>query len=188
MTTSNGSLYGLLRSDALPDAPHIETVIPGLHDRVVVTSDLPDAKNHCAATAIANLALYFGNVGKSSALSETPEETLCNVYEMVGNGPILFFKRKAERYFRHHGKIISMRAVSRRELSFALVRGHICVLLLRDGLFKWHWVLAVGERVYASGSRYLVVLDGWHRSRPSYLEIRGCSYIVRAFECTQQKR
>lgn len=183
MTTSNVSLYGLLRSDALPDAPHIETVIPGLHDRAVVTSDLPDAKNHCAATAIANLALYFGNVGKSSALSETPEDTLRSVYEMVGNGPILFFKKRAERYFQKHGEILSMHAISRAEISSAMGRGHISVLLLKDGLFRWHWVLAIGERVYDSGRKYLMVMDGWHRSRPRYLEITRRGNFVYALEC-----
>lgn len=183
MTKRQPSPYGLATLETVSQEAYIETTIPGFRYEDVVTSDLPHAKNHCAATAIANLALYYANIGKSSAVSATPKETLESVYEMVGNGPILFFKKRAERYFRKHGEILSMHAISRAEISSALGRGHIAVLLLRDGLLHWHWVLAVGERVYASGRRYLMVMDGWHRSHPRYLEITRRGNLVYALEC-----
>lgn len=182
MKKRHSSPYGLVTLETIQE-PYIETTIPGFRYEDVVTTDLPHAKNHCAATAIANLALYFANIGKSSAVSETPEKTLCSVYEMVGNGPILFFKKRAERYFRKHGETLSMHAIPKEGISCALGRGHISVLLLKDGLFRWHWVLAVGERVYASGRRYLIVMDGWHRSRPRYLEITRRGNFVYALEC-----
>lgn len=187
MKKRHSSPYGLVTLETIQE-PYIETTIPGFRYEDVVTTDLPHAKNHCAATAIANLALYFANIGKSSAVSETPEKTLCSVYEMVGNGPILFFKKRAERYFRKHGETLSMHAISKEGISCALGRGHISVLLLKDGLFRWHWVLAVGERVYASGRRYLIVMDGWHRSRPRYLEITRRGNFVYALECEMKMR
>lgn len=186
MKKRHSSPYGLVTLETIQE-PYIETTIPGFRYEDVVTTDLPHAKNHCAATAIANLALYFANIGKSSAVSETPEKTLCSVYEMVGNGPILFFKKRAERYFRKYGEALSMRAISRAEISSALRRGHIVVLLLRDGLFHWHWVLAVGERVYVSGRRYLMVMDGWHRCHPRYLETTRRGNLVYALECDMKK-
>lgn len=182
MKKRHPSPYGLVTLETTQES-YIETTIPGLRYEDVVTSDLPHAKNHCAATAIANLALYLANIGKSSAVAATPEETLESVYEMVGNGPILFFKKRAERYFRKHGEILLMSAISRAEISSALEDGRILVLLLRDGLFRWHWVLAVGERVYVSGKRYIMVMDGWHRSRPRFLEIERRGNFVYALEC-----
>lgn len=186
MVTRNESPYGLLRPETLPDAPYAETLVPGLPDREVVTSDLAYAKNHCAATAIANLALSFAKRDAHEPLCATPPDTLRDVYEMVGNGPILFFRRKAERYFHRHGKSVSLQAVSRRDISAALRRGNICALLLRDGLFRWHWVLAVGERVYDSGKKYLRVMDGWHRGHPRYLAVGRRSSIVYALECAMK--
>lgn len=183
MTKKHLSPYGLVALETISQDPYVETTIPGCRYEDVVTTDLPYAKNHCAATAIANLALYFANIGKSSAVSETPEKTLRSVYEMVGDGPILFFKKRAERYFRKHGEILSMHAISRAEISSATGRGHISVLLLKDGLFHWHWVLGVGERVYGSGRKYLMVMDGWHRSSPRYLEITRRENFVYALEC-----
>lgn len=183
MTKKHLSPYGLVGLETISQDPYVETTIPGFRYEDVVTTDLPYAKNHCAATAIANLALYFANIGKSSAISETPEKTLQSVYETVGNGPILFFKKRATRYFRKHDEILSMHAISRAEISCAIGRGHISVLLLKDGLFHWHWVLAVGERVYASGKRYLMVMDGWHRSRPRFLEITRRGNFAYALEC-----
>lgn len=179
----HGPTYGLIAPDTEGNDPYTDFMIPRFCYRDVVTSDLPHAKNHCAATAIANLALYFANIGTSSAVAATPQDTLRAVYQIVGNGPILFLKRRAKRYFQIHGEELEMDVISRKEIPRALAHGHICVLLLRDGLFHWHWVLAVGERVYASGRKYIMVMDGWHRGSFCYLALPKLSSVMFAMEC-----
>lgn len=157
------------------------------------------ARNHCGATMLTNfIQLENYRQGQSTASHHqpaakhsvsAPAATAWNrqeamsifplVHRYVRNGPVLFLRGKAKRYFAashmsYLAKPIrrlsaddgSSRAKSERKfrrIAASLREGHPVALLVAASLLNWHWVLAVGYTIYTDGSFGLRIVDEWHR-------------------------
>ncbi len=174
----NSGDYGFLTPSMLPSGTYTSDNIPNVNNTswMVVTSDFSDiANNHCAATAVTNLALYYAAQGYSSLnmgsdfSSKSKRATFEAVHKLVGNGPKATIEREILTYFRGKGcEIKCASASSYRTVKDAVSDGHPCTLLLENSLLDWHWILSVGYREYSSGEKYIRIMDGWNRNTNRY--------------------
>lgn len=150
----------------------------GSSDRVyAVTSDYDDiARNHCAATMMVNLML---RCYAQDPMCRDRRELFLGIHRIVGNGPILFLPRRANRYLASRGVPMACGQVCRRltetrpdRLSDLaqreLAAGNACALLVAESLLNWHWVLAVSVKIRPSGTAAFCIVDGWHARRVFY--------------------
>ena len=122
------------------------------------------ASNHCAATAITNLALYFADRGYPALLKNgSAEETFRAIHRIVGDGPVMMIAKHAADYFAACGYRLRYSGLGTPgEIIAATAQDRPCGILLVDRSFACHWVLGVGWRQYAaSGDFYLRVNDNW---------------------------
>lgn len=146
----------------------------GPADRVfVVTGDNADiARNHCAATMLANLMLCRYGEG---AVCRNRRELFRGIHRIIGNGPILRLDRRANRYLAGQGVPLVCRQINRRvaEAPDRLVQlvqreldaGRPCGLMVAESLWNWHWVLVLGAKLDPSGAVCFCIADGWHARR-----------------------
>lgn len=176
--------YGFIAAEAMPTKKYISYDIPNMCTDWAVTGDFARmAKNHCAAVAVMNLALYFAENGRPELKKATYKDTFAAVHHIIGNGPVFGITRGAEKYFRGCGCALRARPFSGIDgLRAAVSGGHPCALLLADGLFQWHWVLAVGYREYAAGETYLRLVTGWHRRADRFYKPDSGSVVLSAAE------
>lgn len=149
-------------------------------DMSEVSSD--KVKDHCGATAVTNLALYFAELGKQSLLIGSKSEgdeyrtkTFAKVHEIVGNGPKVTIANDAVEYFSNRG--VTLKYKTDRNLFMsdhiqayknAIWASHPCGLLLEDGIDSWHWILGVGWREYENNGMYFEVVNGWARNETKW--------------------
>lgn len=140
---------------------------------LVTTSDLQYGRNHCGAVAIANIVLYFNNIGYKNLLENNNEyETLVKIHGLIGNGPVVRVEKGASRYFYSKGYDLKLNNLnSYQDIKLAINRGHPFTLLLSSALLDWHWVVGVGWREYENGDKYLEIVDGWNRHDTHFYKI-----------------
>lgn len=134
------------------------------------------ASNHCGSVAVANLALYFVERGKTNLMVDNDRiETFKAVHNVVGNGPKATIADDAEEYFNNRGynlEYYTDRSVSLNNRiaaeNEAIRNNRPCGLLLEDDLNSWHWVIAVGYKNYTSGDKYFQIVDGWSNNASRY--------------------
>ena len=123
------------------------------------------AQNHCAATLVTNLALYFASRGKTNLKKNNSNlDTFVAVHKIVPNGPVLAITSKAVKYFSDCGYTLNYGNESVNVDSFVagIKADRPMAVLLEDGVLSWHWVLGVGYRDYAnSNGLYLRIVNGW---------------------------
>lgn len=140
----------------------------------VVTADCADlARNHCAATMLTNWVINC--CGDDSA--EYDRRALFQaVHAFVGNGPILWLERRANRYLRSRHIPYVCTQIGRHlveprpdRLVQIVVReldaGRPCGLMVAESLISWHWVLAVSAEQGPDGDVAIRIIDGWHARR-----------------------
>lgn len=121
------------------------------------------AKNHCAATAVTNFALYFANRGHSNLKIDTVYKTFEAVHKIVGNGPVMTIADEAKDYFSDRGYTLKTSSVGTFSgIITAVTNERPSGILLANGIVDWHWVICVGYRAYSSGDNYMRIVDGWN--------------------------
>lgn len=132
------------------------------------------AKNHCGATAATNLGHYY--------IRDLDLDFLFKKFHNeIGNGPVFFISKKIQRTFKDLGKDLeyfSTRNVN--EIKAALDQNHMGIFLLANGLFDWHYVVALGYRLYENGDFYLIIMDGWTKDRKRFYKINSGSLLLTA--------
>ena len=178
---------GMIDAAELPPGYGAARTIAGAESLTwAATGDFRDlAKNHCAAVAVTNLALYFSSRGYDGLMPgyRTPEgrrETFREVHQRVGNGPVFSIARKAKRFFRRRGVPLRVaRANTLSEIEQAIDRDRPVAIQISDGLLSWHWVLCVGTLRDFRGGVYLRVVSGWHRTIDKYYKpFTGSAWIL----------
>lgn len=122
------------------------------------------AKNHCGATAVTNLALYYANRGYSDLkINSSVYDTFVAVHKIVGNGPVMTIAGQTKEYFSDRGYTLKYSSANTfSEIKMAIKSDHPCGILLANGIVDWHWIICVGYRAYDSGNNYMRIVDGWH--------------------------
>lgn len=168
--------YGFLDLDQLPQGIFVEKYIDDSANLdYITTADNKDlAKNHCGATAATNLGHYY--------LRDLSFDLLFKKFHSeIGNGPVFFIPKKILRVFKDLGKDLdyfSTRDVE--EIKTALYQNLMGILLLANGLFDWHYVVALGYRIYENGDMYLIIMDGWTKDRKRFYKINSGSLLLSA--------
>ena len=129
-----------------------------------VMKDIDIAKDHCGSVVISNLINYWGL-----------DISLEKIYSKVGRGPIFCITR----YIKNLVDEFEIRPIYTRSIDKIMenINRNIPVaLLLAEGPIDWHWVLAIGYRVY-NGRIYIKVLDGWNRF-PRYLDLMNGPLLI----------
>lgn len=157
--------YGFIEWENMPLGNHTSYNIPYAGTSWVVTGDFTDiAKDHCAATAVTNLAMYFANRGYTKLKKSSNRQTFIAVHDIVGNGPVMTIAGKTKEYFSNCGYSLNYKSVSDFDgIKSATKKGRPCGILLADGITAWHWIISVGYREYTNSGNYIRVMDGWNR-------------------------
>lgn len=171
-TTMGDGNYGFLWKSAMPKTSYDDDVIPnaGLVDWVTM-SDYK-GKDHCGATSVTNLALYFAKNGKKDLkVNNSKYDTFEAVYKVVGRGPKATIADDAANYFSGRGYTLKYDTVlpNKKNLKAAIKNDRPCGILLIDGINNAHWVVGVGWREYrSSGDFYIRICDNWNSSIDRY--------------------
>lgn len=169
--------YGFMASpsagiEAMPQRP-AAVLLPLAGDiSWFTTAMIPGARNHCAAVMVANLLAYASKrQGTSARIS------LEDIYERIGDGPILVAPRYAGHFLAEEGYRTKQQILlSKRQIAAALEHKMPCIFLLCASPRHWHWVLCVGYSRQEDGIMY-VVADGWH-SELRFLRIGTPSHLM----------
>lgn len=183
--TQSKQPYGLIREADLTDPmADLNDLHLGQNTWAVAETYREEAKDHCAALLITNLALYFSRQGYGGLLiNDHIDDTFREVYRMVGDGPIPMTADKAKKYFLERGYRLKTRPVmTYRRLKKAIDLGRPLGLLLTESWNHWHWVLAVGYRKTVEKGKYIHVVDGWHARGNQYYQVHKGSFWWSATE------
>lgn len=165
--------YGFFSSSEMPSGTYTsDTILYATSVSWAKMSDYDDiANNHCGATAVTNLALYFAKNGYTNLkINDSKDDTFEAVHDIVGNGPVMMIAGHAETYFSNRGYDLNHSSVGdTAAIKTATTNDRPCGILLADGLFAWHWIIGVGWRQYTtSGDFYIRVNDNWNGSVNTY--------------------
>lgn len=177
--------YGFVRQDQLPAGAFVGNCLSGIERKWAVTGDFMDlARNHCGATVVTNLALYFADHGCPRLRQGDDRATFQAVHRFAGDGPISFLAPRAVRYFRSCGVSLKTTPVWNR---FAYQReialGHPCIFLLVNAPYSGHFVIGVGWRQYADGSFWIQIQDSWHRDAHRWFHLLHGAVPMSLFSC-----
>lgn len=160
--------YGFIDWDDMPSGKYEWDIVPNaISTDWATTSEFSSiAKNHCGATAVTNLALYFANCGYSKLKKDSVYDTFVAVHGIVGNGPVLTIAESAKKYFSMCGYKLSYGSAPTFDgIKGAIRDGKPCGILLANAILDWHWVICVGYRDYTpegAGGGYMRIVDGWN--------------------------
>lgn len=165
--------YGFLASSALQSGKYVSDTIrsAGTVDWAI-TGDYNDiASDHCGATAVTNLALYFAKNGKTNLKLKTKRDTFIAVHKFVGNGPKTTIADEAKKYFSDRGYTLNYNTetAKKQNIKTATTNERPCGILLTNKINDWHWVISVGWREYtSSGDFYVRIVNGWDNTIDRY--------------------
>ena len=112
-------------------------------------------------------------------INNNERESFISIHKIVGNGPVVSLKNKIKLYFSTRGYILGDNKLnSFQDIKNSIDKGYPVGLLLMRNLFDWHWIMAIGYRVYNSGEKYLRVVDGWHNTYDNFYRINYGSYCI----------
>lgn len=190
-TTSNSyDDYGFIYISNMPSGSFTHDYIVGaLSVDWAIMDDYNDiADNHCGATTVTNLALYFTARGKSNLkINNSKDDTFFHVHNIVGDGPKVAIANYAVTYFNYRGYSLSYASADTESaIITATTNDQPCGILLCDDLLSWHWVLGVGWRRYMqSNDFYIRINNNWDNTIYYYYKpnsgstwISGTSYWV----------
>ena len=176
--------YGFIDLENMPTTKCTSDKIKGTNIEWVITTDFSNiASNHCGATAITNLALYYANQGYSNLKKSTPYNTFVAVHKICPDGPRPTIADYADMYFDDCGYTLKTRSVDNfSDLVDATASDHPCAMLLANGATAWHWILGIGWREYITGDQYIRVMDNWKRTADRFYKPGDGSIWVSAKE------
>lgn len=114
------------------------------------TSQLPNAKNHCATVALANVLKLY-------KLADSSKQSLIDVYSKVGNGPVIFLSR----IIRKHYSSIECRYINKSKINNNKLESIYYLVCMPLSLFEWHWFVIV-DTMNLDNKDYYVIFDGWN--------------------------
>ncbi len=171
-------LYGFFASWDLPNYGYYQYTLPGAY--YVDWADMSDynymADNHCGATTITNLALYFAYNGYGNLrVNNSTDDTFAAVYAIVGDGPVVYLDSYASQYFSNRGYYLNVEDnYYQDDFDFVWNRinaGKPCAMLVAAGFGDWHWILGVGTRQYSgTDSSYIQINNNWEGSINRYID------------------
>lgn len=183
--SKNDRPYGLMReADLTEPIIDLEDLHLGQNTWAFADAYQDEAKDHCGALLITNLALFFSRQGHSNLLvNDHVDGTFHEVHGLVGDGPVPMTAGKARKYFSDRGYHLKTRPVMTfRRLRRAIDQGRPVGILLMESWNRWHWVLAVGYRKTAEGGKFIHVVDGWHARGTQYYQVHKGSFWWSATE------
>lgn len=138
------------------------------------------ANNHCGATAVTNMAIYYNSLGFDNlVVNENKVETFREIHKIIGNGPVISISLGAKKYFKTKGyDLLKSYSISFKEIKKSIDENQILGVLLFNGILNWHWVIAVGYREYENGEKYLQVVNGWENSSSIFFKLNDGVVLV----------
>lgn len=124
------------------------------------------AHDHCGATCVTNMMLYFARNGYSALnINSNKDITFATVHSIIGNGPVASIANGAQTYCSNRGYTLRYASLgTMNDYVNAINAGRPCSLLLSDEILAWHWVLVVGWIVYGGTNSYVRIVTGWDNS------------------------
>lgn len=174
-----GGSYDFIDWDSMPSGSYSSDWLPFLGTTWAVMSDYDGKRNpisakviseHCGATAATNICLYFATQGYTNLKKNgSVDDTFYDLHSRTGNGPVLTIADDVESYATSRGYAIRSSLVGTYSAyKTAIGNNRPCGILLTAALNKWHWVVGVGYRDYASGSKYVRIVTGWENSANNF--------------------
>ena len=165
--------YGFIDWNKMPNGNYISNSINYKDINWVKTRDLKHGINHCGATAVTNIVLYFANKGYTNLKADKSEyDTFTEIHKRIKNGPVVNIANKTKQYFSERGYRLKYSKVSSFDsFRMAIDKDRPCAVILSASLFNWHWILAVGWRIYDSGEKYIQIVDGWNGNANRFYKI-----------------
>lgn len=169
---SGNGTYGFINGSDMPSGSYTSDMIynAGLVDWAIM-DDYTNAENHCCATTVTNLALYFHKRGYTNLkINNSKDDTFDAVYAIVGDGPVAFIAGDAEEYFEDRGYDLNYSNIFITESIVSEISNERpCVMLLTYAIDHWHRVICVGWRKYTnSNDRYWRIVDNWYNTTNRY--------------------
>lgn len=148
----------------------------------MVTNRFKTAKNHCASTTSTNLDIYF------SKLNYLDDQDIFNEHhKIIGNGPVIKFDGNTKKILKNKAVNVESNLIffnKMAKIKAAIDRGNVCIFLLSEALFNWHWVICVGYQEMKNGDTIFTIIDNWHNFTRYYQPGKGSS-LVYAVEFTK---
>lgn len=140
----------------------------------VTTNDFKDcAKNHCAATSLTNICIYYASKGYKNIIKDNYLATFKDIHKLVGDGPVFKLSGKAKKYFKNNNLVLHTEKLNNlADIKKSIDKGHPVVLLLMDALFNYHWIL-----VFGYSEDYLEIIDNWHKDHRFYKLNKGSKLL-----------
>lgn len=177
--------YGFYNWGDMPSGSYTSDWIPFGSTDWAITGDYSSfAENHCGATCVTNLALYYASRGYSNLkVSNSKDSTFKKVYDIVGPGPVMTIADEAKQYFKERGYTLKYSSVGYFSgVKTAIGNDRPLGILLCNGIVDWHWVLCVGYREYTTGDDYMRIVDGWNNTANRFYKVNSGSLWVSATE------
>ena len=158
--------YGFINVSNMPSGNYTsDTIIYATSTDWAIMSDYDSiASDHCGATTVTNLALYWPKRGYTNLkVQNSKYQTFVAVHAIVGNGPVSAIAGHTVTYFSNRGYTASYStANSTTNYKSAILYNRPCGILLSDAILSWHWIVGVGWREYtASGNFYYRINNNW---------------------------
>lgn len=174
--------YGFISSSSLPSGSYKSDTLNVSGIDWAITGDYSSfAEDHCGATCVTNLALYFAKNGYNNLKKDgSKDSTFKAVHSIIGNGPVASLKSGAKKYFSNRGYTLKSTSPPGYDgIKTAIGKDRPCDMLLCDALDKWHWVLIIGYREYSGNSRYVRIVNGWDNTTNRYfkMSVGGAQWI-----------
>lgn len=175
--------YGFISGADMPTIRYTSDVITGTNVDWVITKDFSGYTDHCAATSITNLAIYFAGQGYDNLYKGSDTATFSDVVKICPDGATPSLSGSVAAYFSSCGYTAGHSGVGNMsDLKDAVTKDRPCAMLLADGIVTWHWILGLGWREYISGDQYIQVMDNWRRTTNRYYNPGDGSLWVSARE------
>ncbi len=163
--------YGFISRKHMPKDRYTSETIPySERNWAVMRSFNEIARNHCGATAAANITRQLTYTGNPSLIrNNSLRDIFIDLHDLIGNGPVMTIASNLEKYISTRGYTLNhSRVLTFSELQKAISNNRPCTLLLSASPLHWHWVVVVGWRQYRSGENYLRIVTGWDNSADYY--------------------
>lgn len=179
--------YGFIYWDNMPAGEYESDWLSLYNVDWAITGDYNSfAYNHCGATCVTNLALYFAALNTKYSnlkINSSKDETFKAIYQIVGPGPVATIAGSAKTYFSSRGYTLKYSSVGTFDsYKTAIKNDRPCGILLADGLDEWHWVLGVGWRQYLAGGNYMRIVNGWDNTHKYFYKVNTGSLWISATE------
>lgn len=157
------SSYGFIKASDVPDLDYKSNKLK--YDKITwaeMSSFNDIAKNHCGATLITNLCIFYDSQGYEGLLIDgSIRKTFEHIHGIIGNGPVIATARTAKRYFSKKGYDLIYKSIYNfNQIKDAIDKNMPVAMLLAEKIFEWHWVLGVGY-LKSDKVEFVRIINAW---------------------------